>query len=84
MSGGLFVFDSIGTFSIAYETGSPRISWREGYCDGLGNTPELSWDGGSRYMEQVGSDTVIHYFDHTITLQNVHMTELNTEDFLFA
>ena len=41
-------------------------------------------NGGSRYMEQLGDDTVIHYYDHTITLLNVDSADLNANDFLFA
>ena len=40
-------------------------------------------NGGDRYMEQVGSDTVIHYYDHTIELMNVNMNDLSADDFLF-
>ncbi len=41
-------------------------------------------NGGDRYMEQVGNDTVIHYYDHTIELMNVDMNSLSADDFLFA
>ena len=40
-------------------------------------------NGGDRYMEQVGDDTVIHYYDHTLTLLNVNMNDLSADDFLF-
>ncbi len=40
-------------------------------------------NGGDRYMEQVGSDTVIHYYDHTLELRNVDMNDLSADDFLF-
>ncbi len=39
---------------------------------------------GDRYWEQVGDDTVIHYYDHTITLLNVDRGDLGADDFLFA
>lgn len=41
-------------------------------------------NGGSRYMEQDGADTVIHYYDHTITLVNINANDLDAGDFLFA
>lgn len=41
-------------------------------------------NGGDRYMEQVGEDTVIHYYDHTITLRDVAANELSADDFLFT
>ncbi len=40
-------------------------------------------NGGDRYMEQVGNDTVIHYYDHTIELMNVNMNDLSADDFIF-
>ncbi len=39
---------------------------------------------GDRYWEQDGNDTVIHYYDHTITLLNVNIDDLSADDFLFA
>ncbi len=41
------------------------------------------FNGGDRYMEQVGADTVIHYYDHTLTLLNVNMNDLSSDDFIF-
>ena len=35
-------------------------------------------------MEQDGDDTVIHYYDHTITLQGVNANQLDADDFLFS
>ncbi|MEM1198713.1 MAG: calcium-binding protein [Pseudomonadota bacterium] len=40
-------------------------------------------NGGDRYMEQVGNDTVIVYYDHTLTLQGVNMDDLSPDDFIF-
>ena len=40
-------------------------------------------NGGDRYMEQAGDNTVIHYYDHTLTLNNVNMDDLSADDFLF-
>ncbi len=41
-------------------------------------------NGGDRFMEQVGSSTVIHYYDHTLTLLGVNMDDLSSDDFIFA
>ena len=40
-------------------------------------------NGGDRYMYQVGDNTVIKYYDHSLTLNNVNMEDLSADDFLF-
>ncbi len=63
-----------------FRAGSDKIDFTATEFSGFNDLT----NGGNRYMEQVGNDTVIHYYDHTITLKNVDEDNLNADDFLFA
>ena len=59
--------------------------------DKIDFTGATAWTGfndldspGNRYWEQVGEDTVIHYYEHTITLVGIDKDTLSSDDFLFA
>lgn len=63
----------------------------EAGIDKIDFTEADAWTGfndldspGDRYWEQVGDDTVIHYYDHTITLLGVDKDTLTADDFLFG
>ncbi len=56
-------------------------------CDPANETAwqDMFESGDGDYMEQVGNDVVIHSSDtDTITLQNVQMSDLTQNDFIFA
>jgi hypothetical protein len=38
---------------------------------------------GDRYIEQVGANAVIHYYDQTVTLLNTQVGSLSAGDFVF-
>ena len=63
-----------------FETGIDKIDFTATEFTGFNDLT----NGGERYFEQDGADTVIHYYDHTITLQNVDANQLSADDFLFA
>ena len=64
----------------AFESGLDRIDLTATEFSGFNDL----FSPGDRYWEQDGADTVIHYYDHTITLHNVNINDLSDDNFLFA
>ena len=56
----------------------------DGNAVSFGYSGNDTLDGGHRYMEEVVGNTVIHYYDHTITLFCVDRDDLIADDFPFA